>query len=145
VGTVGATTINSGGTLAIGNSPGTMTFSNNLTLNAGSISNFEIDGLTSGLYDFADGGGSNTVTFGGTLNLIFQNGFNTTGTVNLFNFANYSGTFSTVSTSGLAPGFTASFDASNGNVTVIPEPSTAMLLLVCGMTFFVFRKKFRKV
>lgn len=144
VGTAGITTINNGGTLSIGNSPGTMTFSGDLTLNSGSVSDFEIDGLTAGLYDFADGG-SNDVTFGGTLNLIFASGFNTPGTVNLFSFASYAGTFSVVNTTGLAPGFSASFDALSGNVTVIPEPSSAALLLVFGMICFVFRQKFRKV
>lgn len=55
-GTTGAVVVNSSGTLAIGNSPGTMTSNGDLTLNSGSFSDFEINGLTSGLYDLAQGG-----------------------------------------------------------------------------------------
>jgi autotransporter-associated beta strand protein len=124
-------TVGIDGTLAIGNSPGTMTFENNLDLNVGSISNFEINGFTLGNYDLALAAvaGSQTVTFGGgTLNLLFQSGFNTEGTVKIFDFDTYAGTgFTTFNTSGLASGYSASFDAANGVVTVVPEPRAALL------------------
>lgn len=124
-------TVGIDGTLAIGNSPGTMTFENNLGLNADSISNFEINDFTLGNYDLAlaAAAGTQGVTFnGGTLNLLFQSGFNTEGTVKIFDFDTYAGGgFTTVSSSGLASGFTASFDATTGIVTVIPEPGTALL------------------
>jgi len=126
---IGALTVASTGILAPGNSAGTITFNNNLTLASGSVSNFEINGLTTGLYDLAKGGtGSQTVNFGGTLNLIFQSGFNTVGTVKIFDFETYAETFG-VNTSGLASGYTASFNATDGVVTVVPEPGTASLLL----------------
>jgi autotransporter-associated beta strand protein len=131
-GTVGALNINDGGTLAIGSSPGTLNVSGNLTLALGSISDFEINAFTSGNFDLALAAldGIQTATFsGGTLNLLFQTGFNTVGTVKIFDFDTYAGAgFTTVSTSGLASGFTASFDASNGIVTVVPEPNAAALL-----------------
>ncbi len=124
-------TVGIDGTLAIGNSPDTMTFENNLGLNIGSISNFEINGVTLGNYDLALAAvaGSQTVAFnGGTLNLLFQSGFNTEGTVKIFDFDTYAGGgFTIVNTSGLASGFTASFNATNGIVTVVPESSVALL------------------
>ena len=143
-GTVGkAVTVQTGGTLAVGNSPGTMTFNSNLALNGGSASTFEVNGLTSGLYDLALGGaGSQTVNFGGTLNLAFQAGFNTEGSVVIFNFENYSGNFSSVVSTGLASGYTASFNQINGEITVVPEPSTWALIGV-GLMVTLFSRKRR--
>jgi len=130
-GTVGLTSINSGGTLAIGNSPGTMTFAGDLGLGAGSLSDFEINSFTAGNFDLAlaAASGSQTVTFnGGSLNLLFQSGFNTTGNVKIFDFDIYAGTgFTTLNSFGLASGYTASFDFTNGIVTVIPEPTSVVL------------------
>ena len=114
------------GNLAIGNSPGEVTFNDDLTLTTGST--FDIKGVTSGLYDLASGGaGSQTVNFGGILNLAFASGFNTQGSVQIFNFENYNGGFSSVIPTGLADGYTASFNPSNGYVTVVPEPAAALL------------------
>jgi autotransporter-associated beta strand protein len=115
------------GNLSIGNSPGAVTFNDDLTLTT--ISTFEINGFTSGLYDLASGGaGIQTVNFGGALNLAFAPGFNTAGSVQIFNFENYNGGFSSVNPTGLAVGYTASFNPSNGMVTVVvPEPAAALL------------------
>ncbi|CAN5347399.1 hypothetical protein BH09VER1_BH09VER1_28040 [soil metagenome] len=141
---VGALTVASGATLAIGNSPGTMTFNSDLTLAAGSTENFEINGLTSGLYDLAQGGaGVQSVAFDGTLNLVFQAGFNTLGTVKIFDFENYSGNFGLVNTSGLAGGYTATFDQLTGNVTVVPEPSTYALIAAGLAMVWVVRRRQR--
>lgn len=125
----GIFTVGSGAVLAPGNSPGTLTFNDNLTLAAGSTSNFEVNGLTSGLYDLVQsGGGSQLVSFGGTLNLVFQEGFASAGTIKIFDFEGYVGSFSEVNTSGLASGFTATFDTATGEITVVPEPSSYALL-----------------
>jgi len=119
------------GTMAIGNSPGTMTFNNDLTLGAASISNFEftVGSFTLGSFDLALGGdGIQGVTFGGTLNLLFDSGETyANGSVKIFDFENYSSDFTTVSFSGLGVGQTATFDASTGFVTVVPEPQAALL------------------
>ncbi len=128
---VGNMTVNSNGTLAIGTSPGTMTFDGNLGLNTGSVSNFEINAFSPGNYDLAVAStlGSQSVNFsGGTLNLLFQSGFSTLGAVKLFDFDIYAGTgFTSVLATGLAPGLNATFDATNGFVTVVPEPRAALL------------------
>ena len=143
---IGDVTLSSGSTLSIGNSPGTMTFSDDLTLSGGSMSDFEIDGLTAGFFDLAQGDvGSQTVTFGGTLNLLFQAGFNTVGSVQIFDFENYIGSFSATNISGLAGGYSATFDELTGTVTVsvIPEPST-WLLVLGGLTMVtVLRRRLR--
>lgn len=142
---IGEVTLSSGSTLSIGNSPGTMTFSDDLTLSSGSISDFEIDGLTAGFYDLAQGDvGSQTVTFGGTLNLIFQAGFNTAGSVQIFDFETYAGSFAVTNISGLAGGYSAIFDELTGTVTVsvIPEPS-AWLLVMGGLTMVTILRRRR--
>jgi len=72
-GTVGGNVaVNSGGIIAPGNSPGILTV-NSLTLNPGSTTRMEINGLTAGTqYDQIVV--NNTATLGGTLDLVF--GFN---------------------------------------------------------------------
>jgi fibronectin-binding autotransporter adhesin len=127
----GAITVGANGTLAIGSSPGPMTFAGNLNLEAGSMADFEINDFTLGNHDLAKAAtaGTQTVGFnGGILNLLFQSGFNTTGSVTIFDFDTYSGTgFTSVISTGLAAGYTASFDETNGMVTVVPEPRAALL------------------
>jgi hypothetical protein len=88
-----------------------------------------------GSYDLAEAHvtGVQTVNFNsGILNLLFQTGFNTTGALKIFDFDAYAGSgFTSVNVSGLADGYEASFDSSNGMVTVVPEPSA--LSWVCCM------------
>ncbi len=138
-GNVAAVTINSGGILAIGNSPGTMTFGGDLILASGSISNFEINGFSGGTYDLASGA-DYTATFDGTLNLIFDPGFSIAGSVQIFDFMSYDGFFSDVTTSGLAAGYSATFDSTSGIVTVIPEPGMLSLLAGAVALFCVIRR-----
>ncbi len=128
-GTVGAVTIQTDGIFAPGNSPGTLTFTGDLTLNSGSISDFEINSFSLGNYDLAiaAAAGTQNVSFNGVLNLLFQSGFNTVGSIKIFEFDGYSGAFTSVVPTGLASGFTASFDNTTGIVTVVPEPASALL------------------
>ncbi|WP_260294430.1 autotransporter domain-containing protein [Sedimenticola hydrogenitrophicus] len=68
-GTLGDVTVNTGGTLAPGNSPGILAV-NSLTLNAGSVTQMEIDGPTPGTgHDQINV--TNTATLDGTLDLNF--------------------------------------------------------------------------
>ncbi len=140
---IGAVNVASGGTLGIGSSPATLTFNNNLTLSAGSASDFQINGFTSGLFDLALGGpGSQTVSFDGTLNLNFSTGFNTEGTVKIFDFETLTGSFTSVNVTGLASGYGASFDNVTGFVTVVPEPA-AWTLLTAGLTLVTVLRRRR--
>jgi autotransporter-associated beta strand protein len=149
-GTVGAAVIN--GTLAVGNSPGQMNFTNTVDLNG--ITIMEIDGTSgagvAGGHDFINltgEGAAGVLTYGGTLTLDIGAAFGVgTYSWNLFDFASETDTLATISladqysgslldgdlngiwdlTSG---GNTWQFTESTGvlGLTVIPEPSAALL------------------
>lgn len=128
------TTIAAAGALAPGNSIGTLTLPNTLTL-AGT-SNFEINSLSS----TADLVNSVTdLTFGGTLNvsnLDLTNSYTPGQIFDLFNFTNGTGTFAAINLPALPSGYSwqdfggSQFDYATGQIQIaaIPEPST----LICG-------------
>ena len=149
-GTVGKTIVN--GTLAVGNSPGQMDFTDTLGLNGVTI--MEIDGLSgagvTGGHDFANltgAGAAGVLTYGGTMTLdmgiLFVSG---TYSWNLFDMASETGTFTGITladqysgslldadlngvwdmTSGVN---TWQFTESTGvlGLTVVPEPRAALL------------------
>ncbi len=128
-GTIGGT-VGVSGTLAPGNSIGTLNFSQTLTL-AG-ISDFEID-PTLGLgfnSDLANVTGA--ITYGGTLNVLYggPNTNFTNGMVfNLFDGASFSGSFSTINLPDLTgTGLIWQNNLlTNGTITVVPEPTAALL------------------
>jgi hypothetical protein len=123
----GAVTIN--GTIAPGNSPGDLSFGDNLTL-AGTL-NLEVTDDAATMFDRLVGDGANTLALGGVLNL------NNTGysallgdTVTVFsNWSSITGSFSSITGTDLGGGL--SWDTSHlgtlGTMTVIPESSTALL------------------
>jgi fibronectin-binding autotransporter adhesin len=162
-GSVGKTIIN--GTLAVGNSPGTMTFTNTLELNGSTM--MEIDGTSgtgvTGGHDFVKltgAGPLGILTYGGTLTLdmgtVFANG---TYTWDLFDMAGETGTFTSIS---LADRYSGSlldvdlngvWDLTSGNntwqftestgvlgLTVVPESRTALLGLV-GTVLLLRRRR----
>lgn len=99
----GATTIQSGGTLSPGNSIGTLTFSNSLTLSAGSTSVFEISKspLTNDIakvFGALTNGGTLIVTNIGLASLTAGDSFK------LFDAGTYSGAFSSCILPSLNPG-----------------------------------------
>ena len=101
----GDLTIN--GILGIGASPGTITFNDDLTLGSGSVSNFEftVATFTADSFDRALGGsGTQAVNFGGTLNMFFDSGesYLEGSSVKIFDFENYTGSFSNVTFTGLS-------------------------------------------
>ena len=106
----GVTTIGAGAFLSPGNSPGVLTFADNLILASTSTTTMEISGTDRGTsYDgiTMSGSSAKSLTFGGTLNLIFGTAVSdtvTAGVYDLFALGNVgqSGAFSSVSISGTA-------------------------------------------
>ncbi|MEY4245307.1 MAG: hypothetical protein RLZZ245_2892 [Verrucomicrobiota bacterium] len=149
-GTVGAAVVN--GTLAVGNSPGQMNFTNTVDLNG--ITIMEIDGTAGagvmGGHDFVNltgAGAAGILSYGGTLTLDIGTAFGV-GTYlwNLFDFASETETFTTISLADQYAGNLLDGDSNgvwelnSGNnawqfiestgvlgLTVIPEPSAALL------------------
>jgi trimeric autotransporter adhesin len=165
----GKVTVGAGATLAPGNSPGVVSFDNDLTLSGTTV--MEINGTTRGTqYDGVDmtGTGSNTLIYGGTLTVSFGAAI-TAGTYDLFNLGSVgeSGTFASVGGTGSAfgslsatsitgSGWTASltdisagtwslaFSNATGDLTIaaIPEPSTYAALAGLGMIgFAAYRRR----
>ena len=163
-GTVGKTVIN--GTLAVGNSPGQMNFTDTLGLSGTTV--MEIDGMlgagVTGGHDFINltgAGAAGVLTFGGALVLDIGTIF-TIGSYswNLFDMASETGTFATISLADQYSGNlldgdsngiwdltsgtnTWQFNESNGNLslTVVPEPDVAMLVGGLGMIVLLRRRR----
>lgn len=139
VGTVdGSTTVESGADFSVNTSGtiGDVTFSNGLTLAAGSAAYFDIASSVS--FDLAQG---TSVGFGGVLNLAFTGSPVANDQFKIFDFTSYSGNFSSVSSSGLGGGLSATFNAGTGIVTVVPEPSTAAFLLLGAGVLLSLRRR----
>jgi autotransporter-associated beta strand protein len=129
-GTVGTLVVESNGVFAPGDGGiESLNVNGNLTLNSGSISNFEIN--TAG--DIADLAISSALlTFGGTLNVTRVGGALVAGdTFNLFDWSSATGTFSTVNLPSLDTGLVWDQSSlySNGQISIaaIPEPGAALL------------------
>lgn len=149
-GTVGKTVIN--GTLAVGNSPGTMNFTDTLELNG--ATEMEIDGLAgagvTGGHDFINltgAGAAGVLIYGGTLSLNIGTTFGIGSySWNLFDMASSTGNFTSISLTNQYAGSlldaelsgvwnltsgdnTWQFTQSTGvlGLTVVPEPNAALL------------------
>ncbi len=138
----GLVTVLAGGKLSPGNSPGELTLGS-LALNATSTTLMEINDIVRGTsYDGITITGSNGLTYGGVLSLVFGNGsaFADNTTFNLFSFTGSpTGGFSSVTSSGFYAGQwtnnndgtfqlqkdsqTLTFSQVTGTVVVVPEPS----------------------
>jgi len=123
------------GTLLPGSTnTGTISLDSGLTLDlsasAGSTFDITSPAFTAGTFDLVHGSGS--MILGGPLTLAFTNGPYADGANVLQVFANtggLSGNFSSVSFTGLEPGQWATFDASTGFVSVVPEPGCMPVLV----------------
>jgi outer membrane autotransporter protein len=106
-GTVGATTIMSGGTFAPGNSPGTMTIAGNLAFQSGALYLVQVNPSTASSANVTAGG---SATLAGTVQAAFASGSYVTRTYTIVSAAGglNGTTFNTLSTTNLPAGFTAS-------------------------------------
>jgi autotransporter-associated beta strand protein len=115
----GVVTIADGGTLAPGDSIGTLTLNGNVVLSAGSTNVFEVDGTTPANDQVVLGA---SVTYGGMLQIEATGTFTNGQTFTLFSGpgATTAGNFSSIITSG-----TNTFSFTNGVLTVVsPGPVT---------------------
>lgn len=130
----GLTTVASGGILSPGDTVGTLTFSNGLTLNSGSILNFDL-GSTNDLLRISGGTLTGPLVGNVTVN-VYDSGSFTPATYTLFNFAgattadfNASAFAIGVAPGGLAYSFGLTADSLQLTVTAVPEPATAAAAL----------------
>jgi YVTN family beta-propeller protein/autotransporter-associated beta strand protein len=107
IGTVGATTINSGGIFAPGTSPGTMTVQGNLAFQSGAIYLVQVNPSTASSTNVTSGG---STTLAGTVQAAFASGSYAARTYTILSAAGglNGTTFNTLTTSNLPAGFTAS-------------------------------------
>jgi len=107
IGTVGATKINSGGTFAPGNSPGTITVQGNLAFQSGALYLVQVNPSTASSTDVTAGG---SATLAGTVQAAFASGSYVARTYTILSAAGglNGTTFNTLTTSNLPAGFTAS-------------------------------------
>lgn len=163
-GTVGATIIN--GTLAVGNSPGQMDFTNTLSLNGSTV--MEIDGTAgagvTGGHDFVNltgGGAAGVLSYGGTMTIDIGAIFTAGGySWSLFDMASETGTFASITLADQYSGTlldvdldgvwdltsgsdTWQFTEATGNLslTVIPEPNVAILSGGLGVLALLRRRR----
>jgi len=130
------------GALAPGSSAGTITLDTvAVTLSGTSTFEFTAPGFASGTYDLVQGtagGGAESVAFGGMLILNFSGGsYSNNSTVTIFNAVSYSGNFSAVNFSGLGTGQSATFNPTDGTITVVPEPR-AWVMIGIGVWFMLW-------
>jgi autotransporter-associated beta strand protein len=110
IGTVGATTILSGGTFAPGNSPGTMTVAGNLAFQSGALYLVQVNPSTASSANVTTGG---SATLAGTVLAAFASGSYVSRAYTILSAAGgRAGTFSGLTTAGLPAGFTASLSYS---------------------------------
>lgn len=138
------------GGYAPGNSPGAVTIVGDVTFGNLNIATFEIGGTTLGAqYDHLSVNGA--LAFGGTLNVVWYNGFTAAAgqTFDLFNFTSSTGSFSTLNLATLSSGLTWNTTNlyTNGSISVesatpVPEPTNlALMTLGLGLLGSIARRK----
>lgn len=139
----GAVTV--AGTLSPGQSPGTLDFLNDLTLESNASLIMEITGTGGGEYDILNGDGSHGLTLDGILQLDNTGYTPILGdSVALFtNWNSIAGTFTSISGADLGNGLTWDTGAlyTTGTLTVIPEPSSLMFIIFAtGLGLLAFTR-----
>jgi autotransporter-associated beta strand protein len=103
-GTVGNTQVNSGGTFAPGNSPGTITVVGNLAFQSGALYLVQVNSSTASSANVTAG-----ATLAGTVQAAFASGSSVARNYTVLSAAGgLNGTFNALNTTNLPPGFTAS-------------------------------------
>ncbi|MCF7817963.1 MAG: hypothetical protein K9M54_08780 [Kiritimatiellales bacterium] len=141
----GAVTV--AGNLTPGSSPGTMTFTDSLTLESTATLTLDIAGTGSGEYDVLANDGGDTLTAGGAL-VFNTTGYSATLGDSFTVFTNWGGfaasTFDSIAGTDLGGGL--SFDTSSlltdGTITVIPEPATLGMVALLGAGILWIRRAF---
>lgn len=144
----GFTTLQSGATLAPGNSPGTLEFANGLTLEGGSILDFFLGTGGNSLIEVSGGTLSSSGLGQITLNITASGTFGA-GTYTLFDVSGINAIAdpNSLFTVGTAPGdlsYSFLLDGNNISLNVVPEPGQ-LALFACGAAFFVLTgRRFRR-
>jgi hypothetical protein len=129
------------GTLSPGHSPGTLTFSSNLTLTSSSILNIELGGTNAVDFDHLVALGA--LTLGGTLNVTLTNGYAPTSgdTVDILDWGSMAGTFATINLPSAQWSTNSLYSSGTLIYSAIPEPGIAWAVVVgCGV-FALWRQK----
>jgi autotransporter-associated beta strand protein len=125
----GLVSMEAGQTLELegGLAPGSgMSINGNVFLDDAATTTMTISGTATGQYStLSQAGGSRDIFYAGILSLAFTPGWSTEfENLKLFDFATRQNNFIQVQATGLAPGYTASFDALTGSISVVPEPTS---------------------
>lgn len=145
----GLTTIANGGTLTPGNSPGLLLVNNDLVLANGSTTVMELGGLERGTsYDALDV--SDLLNFGGTLEIIFYDGFTTANlqagdSFDLFDWGDADGAFTTLNLADISA-YGLEWDTSSlytdGVLAVtVPEPGTWSFVTLAALGLLGIRRR----
>ncbi|MBC2593209.1 autotransporter-associated beta strand repeat-containing protein [Ruficoccus amylovorans] len=135
------------GILTPGNSAGTLTFVDNVTLESTAEVNIEVTGASAGEYDQLAGDGANTLNLDGTL-IIDNTGYTAmlgdTITI-LSGWDTITGSFTLIEGIDLGDGlyWDTSALATSGILKVVPEPSTSAMLIGLGALTITFIRRRR--